>query len=731
MDTGTDTRTETRMDTGAPVTAGAGMGAGGAAGTQGIVMATQSRWLADLVELISSMRFAISLLTVISIASVIGTVVTQGEPMPNYVNQFGPFWFEVFGRFSIYSVYSAWWFLLIMAFLVASTSLCIVRNAPKMLKDMKSWRENVREQSLRNFHHHTEWTEGADSVQAAQVAAARVKGAGYQVKLLQKDGAVLLTAKQGAANKLGYIFAHAAIVIICVGGLLDSNLPIRAQQWLFGKEPFIGNGVIADIPAKHRLGLGNPTFRGNTFIPEGSTGNTAVIPAGEGVLIQELPFSITLEKFIVDFYSTGMPKLFASNVVVTDNQTGKSFPATIKVNEPLIYKGLAVYQSSFEDGGSHLKLAGYPMQGPGNGSFPVEGVVGNSTPLSGSGGSKYTIEWTGFRPFNVENTAANGQDVRAVDTNKSFNEKFGASLDKQLGSAANTKKAKDLKNVGPSVQYKLRDSNGQAREFNNYMLPVKVDGAEVFLAGVRESPAEGFRYLRIPADANGKIDEWMRLRAAIADPALREKAARRYAEKVPLGSGGNAELREQLQASALRGLTVFAGDQQVSGYIAVARFIGKLPEAQQEKAADVFMKILNGSLWELWQAAREKDGLPAMKPDEQNGRFLRMATDAIADSFFYGAPVILQLRGFDEVKASVFQVTRSPGKKVVYLGCLLLVLGVFAMLYVRERRLWIWFRAGEGGGSHALMAMSTQRRNLDFDREYERMKDKLAGKPAA
>ncbi len=730
MDTGTDTRT----DTGAPVTAGAGMDTGSGAGTQGIVVATQSRWLADLIELISSMRFAISLLTVISIASVIGTVVTQGDPMPNYVNQFGPFWFEVFARFSIYSVYSAWWFLLIMGFLVASTSLCIVRNAPKMLNDMKSWRENVREQSLRNFHHHTEWTDGADSVQAAQVAAARVKGAGYQVKLLQKDGAVLLTAKQGAANKLGYIFAHAAIVIICVGGLLDSNLPIRAQQWLFDKEPFIGNGVIAEIPAKHRLGLGNPTFRGNTFIPEGSTGNTAVIPAGEGVLIQELPFSIKLDKFIVEFYSTGMPKLFASNVVVTDNQTGKSFPATIKVNEPLIYKGLAVYQSSFEDGGSHLKLAGYPMQGPGNGSFPVEGVVGNSTPLSGSGGSKYTIEWTGFRPFNVENTAANGQDVRAVDTNKSFNEKIGASLDKQLGSAANTKKAKDLKNVGPSVQYKLRDSNGQAREFNNYMLPVKVDGAEVFLAGVRESPAEGFRYLRIPADANGKIDEWMRLRAAITDPALREKAARRYAEKVPLGSpgnGGNPQLREQLQASALRGLTVFAGDDKGSGYIAVARFIGKLPEEQQEKAADVFMKILNGSLWELWQAAREKDSLPAMKADEANGRFLRMATDAIADSFFYGAPVILQLRGFDEVKASVFQVTRSPGKKVVYLGCLLLVLGVFAMLYVRERRLWIWFRAGEGGGSHALMAMSTQRRNLDFDREYERMKERLAGKPAA
>ena len=124
--------------------------------TEGILVNTRSRWLADLIELLSSMRFAISLLSVIAIASVIGTVVTQNEPLSNYVNQFGPFWFEIFARLSLYAVYSAWWFLLIMAFLVTSTSLCIARNAPRMIADMKSWRENVREQSLRNFHHHAE-----------------------------------------------------------------------------------------------------------------------------------------------------------------------------------------------------------------------------------------------------------------------------------------------------------------------------------------------------------------------------------------------------------------------------------------------------------------------------------------------------------------------------------------------------------------------------------------------
>ncbi|NCW77621.1 MAG: cytochrome c biogenesis protein ResB [Oxalobacteraceae bacterium] len=665
--------------------------------TEGIVLQTRRRWVSDMVELLSSMRFAISLLTVISIASVIGTVVTQNEPMPNYVNQFGPFWFEIFAQFSIYSVYSAWWFLLIMAFLVTSTSLCIVRNAPKMINDMRSWRDQVREQSLRNFHHHVEWRGAGNVPDLARETARRVEAEGFQVRLVQK-----------------------------IGGLLDSNLPIRAQQWLFDKQPFIGNGIIAEIPAKHRLSTSNPTFRGNTFVPEGASSNTTILPMSEGVMIQELPFTLQLQKFIIDFYPTGMPKLFASEVLVTDHETGKTFPATIKVNEPLVYKGLAVYQSSFEDGGSRLKLVGHPMKGANNQNFQVEGEVGKSTPLLGSSGAEYTIEWSGFRPFNVENTsAANGQDVRAVDQGKSFNEKFSAKLDQQLGSAANNKKNKDLKNVGPSVQYKLRDKNGQAREFNNYMLPVTIDGAEVFLAGLRDSPAEQFRYLRIPADDKGSMTEWLRLRAALADNSLREKAARRYAEKVPLSAGSAVPLREQLQASALRSLNVFIGDKESTGYVAIARFIGKLPEDQQEKAADIFMKILNGSLWELWQVAREKDGLPVMAADEKNGRFLQLATNAMADAFFYEAPVLLQLQGFDQVKASVFQITRSPGKNVVYLGCLLLVLGVFAMLYVRERRLWVWVRPSGDGHSHALMAMSSQRRSLDFDKEFERLKARL------
>ncbi|HEX2605627.1 MAG TPA: cytochrome c biogenesis protein ResB [Oxalicibacterium sp.] len=688
--------------------------------TGGWEINTRRRWIADTIELLSSMRFAISLLTLISVASIIGTVLKQGEPMSNYVNQFGPFWFEVFGKLNLYAVYSTWWFLMIMGFLVVSTSLCLIRNAPKMLRDMRSWRSNVREQSLRNFHHKLEWQAAQSRDGMVPPLLARLAAFGYKTRVIDKDGATLITAKQGAANKWGYIFAHASIVIICLGGLLDSNLPIQIQKVLFGKSAFSGDGLIADIAPEHRLGLGNPTFRGNTLIPEGSASSTAIIPQADGVLIQDLPFTIQLKRFIVDYYSTGMPKLFASDVVIVDRENGKTFPATIKVNQPLIYRGVAVYQSSFEDGGSKLKLAAYPMQGPSEKMRLMQGKVGDSTPLDAS--QDFTVEWSGFRAINVENMAGDGQDVRAVN----LKQKWSEDLEKHLGSAAKSSDGKLLRNVGPSVQYKLRDRNGQAREYNNYMQPVQVDGAYVFLSGMRESPAEAFRYLRIPADDNDSVQEWMRLRAALMNPALREQAAQRYAARALADTPRQekASLSAQLKLSAMKGLTIFAGDGHQGGYLAVSQFLEKIPLQEQEKAAEIFMKILNGSLWDLWQIAREKDGLQAVPLDDKHSRFLQLATNTLSDAFFYGAPVYLQLQGFEEVKASVFQVTRSPGKKIVYLGCLLLVLGVFSMFYVRERRLWIWLKP-EQQGTRAMMAMSSQRKTLDFEKEFEALKQQL------
>jgi cytochrome c biogenesis protein len=704
--------------------------------TTGIEIKSRRRGMAEMVELVSSMRFAIALLMMIAIAAVIGTIMQQDKAAPDYINQFGPFWYAVFDKIGLYTVYSAWWFLLILAVLIVSTSLCVTRNGPRMLRDMRSWRDNVREESLRNFHHKADWTSPLSALPLATQTAQRLGNAGYRVKLVDKAGGVLVAAKKGAGNKFGYIFAHTAIIVILLGGLLDSNLPIRFQEWFLGKTPYSGNGA---LETRHRLGLGNPTFRGNTRIPEGQASNTAVIPQADGVLVQDLPFTIQLNKFIIDFYSTGMPKLFSSEVTIRDHETGKTFPATIRVNQPLIYRGVAVYQSGVDDGGSKLKLTGYPMAGTADKPFAIAGEVGSATRLAGAD-ADYTVEWSGFRPFNVENMHADG-DLRKVSKSQSFDEQFAQALSEHSGSAAKNANNKDLKNVGPSVQYKLRDKTGQAREFLNYMQPVTLEGAQVYLAGVRGNPSDPFSYLRIPADDAHGVGEWMRLRAALADPALRGEAARRYAalalpqagasaSNVASNAASNAALAAQLQESAAKTLAIFAGDgggggAGGGGYMAVSQFLERIPKAEQEKAANVFMKMLNGALWELWQAARAQAGQAPAAPSEAHGRFLQLATNALSDSFFYGAPVYLALDEFTEVKASVLQVTRSPGKKVVYLGCALLVLGIFAMFYIRERRIWVWVKNGGQGGAHAMMAMSTQRKTLDFEREFEELKKVL------
>lgn len=696
--------------------------------TEGFEPQGGSRVWRTAVEVLSSMRFAIALLTVICIASVIGTVLKQHEPAVNYTNQFGPFWAEVFLAIKLNAVYSAWWFLVILAFLVVSTSLCIARNTPKILSDLKNYKENIREQSLKAFHHKAEAQLPGTPEAEAQRIGQLLAGGGWKVKLQARESTQrgakgwMVAAKAGGANRIGYIAAHGAIVMVCLGGLLDGDLIVRAQTWFGGKSVYSGSGLVSEVKPEHRLSERNPTFRGNLMVAEGSQSSTAILSQSDGVLLQELPFAVELKKFIVEYYSTGMPKLFASEIVIHDKETGETKEARVEVNHPASYKGVQIYQSSFDDGGSRVKLKAVPIKASSQ-PFEIEGQIGGSSEIT-NGSEKLTLEYTGLRVINVENLTneqPTGVDVRKVDLRQALNDRLGA--------ADKTTTSRELRNVGPSISYKLRDAAGQAREFNNYMLPVDTgDGVPVFLLGVRDTPAEPFRYLRLPADEDSSMQGFLGMRAALLDPAQRERAVRRYVMKAV--EPGRAELAEQLAVSAGRALGLFAGvemvkGQQKGGLQAIADFIeDAVPESERENAAGVLLRILNGTLLELNSLSRETRGKPPLEENEANGRFMTQAVLALSDINFYPAPVALELTDFTHVQASVFQVARAPGKTVVYLGCLLLILGVFAMLYVRERRLWVWL-ASEGTGAHATMALSFNRKTLDADRELSELREKL------
>ena len=685
---------------------------------------TTSRWNASITsgsawwELLGSMRFSISLLTIISIASVIGTVIKQNEPFVNYVNQFGPFWAEFYKPMGLYEIYNTPWFLVVMAFLVMSTSVCVSRNAPKMLKEMKIFREHVRETSLRSFSHRWEGQLDGQSGELKGHVQEWLKFRGYSTKLDERDDGYMLAAKRGSANRLGYIAAHLAIIIICVGGLLDSGLPLSLMVWVTGKQALPSTSGVVQIPELSRLSSSNPSYRANLLLPEGESSKIALLSTKSGILIQDLPFEIKLKQFRIDFYSTGMPKLFASDVEVFDRESGQQFEQTIEVNKPLIYKGVTVYQSSFDDGGSKLRLVGRPVQGAKDYTFPVAGEVGGKTSLENNG-KPYSVEFTGFKAINVENMSGepSGQ-ANALENH------FKNNVANVFGSGASRDKTKQFKNIGPSVTYKIRDEAGQAREYQNYMVPVDIDGGRYYLTGVRSSPDESFRYLRIPVDDKDSVDEFFRLRVALESDKMIKLAAQRFADAavqtMNLSSSGN-DLKIRLAQSAEKALQTFAGDGQRSGLQSVAHFLETtVPEAEREKATEVFVKILQGSLWHMWQVSREQAGLKSPANDEKSGRFLQDAQLALSDLGLYGAPVMLQLDTFDEVKASVLQLAKAPGQWVVYLGCVLLIIGVFAMFYIRERRVWFWFAKNEGNsvGTHTLMAMSTPRKTMDFDKEF-------------
>ena len=725
--------------------------------THGMKLSWGSRTLRALVELLSSMRFSISLLTVICIASVIGTILKQQEPLSNYVNQFGPFWAQVFGLVSLNTVYSAWWFLLILAFLVLSTSLCISRNTPKILADYNQLKENLREQSLKAFGHRAENILAESPEAAARRIGQTLVSSGWKVKLQQRRKADdsgdtsgwMVAAKKGSANKLGYIAAHSAIVLVCVGGLLDGDMIVRAQMWLNGKTTYTGGGLIANVPQQHRLSDSNPTFRANLLVPEGGKASSAILNQPGGVLIQELPFAIELKKFIVEYYSTGMPKLFASDIVIHDKETGEAIAARVEVNHPASFKGVEIYQSSFDDGGSRVKLKAIPM-GADVKPFEIEGTIGGSSELASSGTSadKLTLEYAGLRVINVENFAAvggglgaSGTDVRKVD--------LRSAIDARLGAANKTGTQKELRNVGPSISYKLRDAAGQAREYQNYMLPVKMDSAPdspaLFLLGMRNTPADAFQYLRVPADPEGAMQTFLRVRMALADPAQRARAVARYSmQAMP---ADRQELTRQLAESASKALALFAGSDAssalaaktnkaapVAGLQAISDFMEvNVPAAERDRAGEVLIRILNGTLFELTQITRNADGLPPLAQDDASRAFMAQLVLSLSDAFHYPAPMSFQLVDFTQVQASVFQVARAPGKTIVYLGCAFLILGIFAMLYVRERRVWVWLAphvggsslAGETSSSHATMALSTNRKTMDGDKEFDMLTTKL------
>ncbi|WP_304674144.1 cytochrome c biogenesis protein ResB [Neisseria blantyrii] len=640
------------------------------------------------------MRFAVALLSLLGIASVIGTVLQQNQPQTDYLVKFGPFWAQIFGFLGLYDVYASAWFVVIMLFLVISTSLCLIRNVPPFWREMKSFREKVREKSLAAMRHSVLM----DVKIAPEVAKRYLEVQGFKVKAVHReDGSVLIAGKKGTMNKWGYIFAHVALIVICLGGLIDSNLLLKLGM-LAGRIVPDNQAVYAkDFKPESILGASNLSFRGNVNISEGQSADVVFLNADNGMLVQDLPFEVKLKKFHIDFYNTGMPRDFASDIEVTDKATGEKLERTIRVNHPLTLHGITIYQASFADGGSDLTFKAWNLGDASREPVVLKATSMRQFPLD-IGRHKYRLEFDQFTSMNVEDMSE------------------GTEREKSLKSTLNdvravTQEGKKYTNIGPSIVYRIRDVAGQAVEYKNYMLPILQEQDYFWITGTRSGLQQQYRWLRIPLDKQLKADTFMALREFLKDGEGRKRLVADATKDAP------AEIREQFMLAAENTLNIFAQ----KGYLGLDEFItSNIPKEQQDKMQGYFYEMLYGVMNAALDETIRRYGLPEWQQDEARNRFLLHSMDAYTGLTEYPAPMLLQLDGFSEVRSSGLQMTRSPGSLLVYLGSVLLVLGTVFMFYVREKRAWVLFSDGK-----IRFAMSSARSERDVQKEFPKHVESL------
>ena len=602
---------------------------------------------------LGSMNLAVTLLVMLAIASVIGTVLQQNQAYQNYIIKFGPFWTQVFNSLGLFHVYGAAWFILVLSFLLISTGVCLTRNTPNFLKDMKQYSENLSLRAYQNQPHRTQYQPEQFDADIAKLA---MEEQGFKTKIHQRDDGITIAAMKGQWNRWGYIFTHVSIIIICIGALFDSNVLLKYRELTGQLAPETRSIPLSQIPQKSWVGSDNFSFRGSVNIAEGQESDVLFLQYDRGFLVQKLPFKIDVLDFRIEHYDTGMPKSFESDIILTAPELEEPIKKTISVNYPLFYKNYAIYQSSFGDGGTKLDIKVHPLLAPELNALNIKTAINKVKPLKTPVGT-FKVEFNDFKLFNI---------VPATEEEKA-------------------KTGKKMHNNGPSIIFKVRNDQGIAWEYENYMQPNLQEERWFFMTGMRKSQAEPFRYLFIPADEQMKSVRFFKFLALLNNKI---KSINVLKKAFPKGEEMD-EKSYQLQVRLLEQLLVIFRQK---GFNGINEFVEQnVPEAERERVKDYYVGQTSLSLQTLFLEILEQENPKLTQGDISgfNKQWLEDAITVVNSLSNYGPPMYFEMTGFKQIQSTGLQITKSPGKDIVYFGSVLLIIGIFFLFYVRQKRIWL------------------------------------------
>ncbi len=267
------------------------------------VSSPQRSEFSQITALFTSVKTTITILFLLAGASIIGTVIPQDVAVEQ-VRQSGP---SLYSRLAVildlHSVYRSWWFILLLVLLSVNLLGCLLR---RMAQIPAEWKDEPEKSSFKFA-----LSDRRPTSELRELVTAAVKPIlGAPTRQVQgTDGPTLVWTKQ-RVHLLGFPFIHLAIIVILVGGL---------------------TGLLYGV-------------KGNIQIREGETGTEyTVSPSSQ---VKSLPFSIAVDKFTLERYPSGQPKEYRSDVRLLKNGR-EVVKDAIRVNAPLTFEGISLYQSDY------------------------------------------------------------------------------------------------------------------------------------------------------------------------------------------------------------------------------------------------------------------------------------------------------------------------------------------------------------------------------------------------
>lgn len=266
-------------------------------------------------NLFKSVKLTVVVLLLLAATSVIGTVIPQNGMEQFYVQKYGEFFFRIFHALDIFDMYNAWWFVVLLMMLSINIIICSIDKLQTTWKIIFPDKILFSIERFRKLKHKEQFqsTQNLETLESKYLSFIK-KHFGMAVKeqisIKEKTGGVAIFSESGRWTRLGVYVVHLSILLMLAGAVIGG---------IWGFKAFVA-------------------------IPEGDTVDSAFLRDNQTPV--KLGFNIRCDSFSVTFYDTGQPEEFKSGLTVI--QDGKeAFTKDIVVNDPLRYKGLSFYQSSY------------------------------------------------------------------------------------------------------------------------------------------------------------------------------------------------------------------------------------------------------------------------------------------------------------------------------------------------------------------------------------------------